>query len=117
MANPIWPVELPQIPIATDYGEKPEDQVARTKPDEGPLKKRRRTTIRIVEIPCSMEITSAQWETLLVFYYDTLGECMPFDWLHPRTGNLSTFGFKGPPELSVVAADHYKTNFTLEQIV
>ena len=98
MANPTWPVGLPQLIAVDGYGETPPDTTLRTGMDAGPAKVRRRSTAGIRPLSVQLDLDAAQVETLDGFYVATLqGGALAFDWVHPRTQAIATLRFVRPP--------------------
>ena len=98
MANPVWPVGLPQLTAVEGYGEAPPDTALRTNMDAGPAKVRRRSTAGIRPLSVQFDLDAAQVETLDAFYVATLqGGALSFDWVHPRTQAAATLRFVQPP--------------------
>lgn len=93
MANPTWPSTLP-APIADSsaaYGAP--SNVLETSMEAGAPKVRRRFTSAEVPFGCTMKLTQAQYATLEAFYYTTLKQVLPFDWVDLRTGAACTYRF------------------------
>jgi hypothetical protein len=104
MTNATWPASLPQDPLAQGFSEQAPNTVIRTTMEAGPPKMRRRFTAGIRNIECQLRLTSAQTDTLDLFFETTLaGGSLSFDWKHPRTGATVTFRFVEPPSYGAVA--------------
>lgn len=98
MANPVWPVSLPQDPLIDGYDERAPDVLARTEMDAGPDKVRRRFTAGVRPMRLTVALTRTQVQTLDDFHVTTLqGGALPFDWTHPRTLATVAFRFTEPP--------------------
>ena len=95
-----WPSTLPQRFLAADYSDTLPDNVIKTQMDSGPPKRRRKTTANIRIISGSMIMTTAQWNSLVTFFQDTLNETLPFNLPEPGNdeGGLLNVVFSGPPQ-------------------
>lgn len=104
MSNPVWPLSLPQRPLAQGFNEQVPNTLIRTQMEAGPPKVRRRFTAGIRTMDMQLRITPAQVDALDVFYDSTLqGGALPFDWVHPRTGVAATYRFVEPPSYATMA--------------
>lgn len=102
MANPTWPSTLPP-PLADSsaaYG--PPNNVIETSMEAGAPKVRRRFTAGETPFACTLKLSQAQHATLEAFYYTTLQQVLPFDWLDFRTGTVCTYRF---------TKDGYRSNY------
>lgn len=98
MANPTWPSTLP-LPVADgslQYAPIIEPVLA-TSMETGAPKYRRRMTYVPETCQATIEITGAQWTTLINFYNTTLSCTNPFDWKDFRTGGVATYVFTKRP--------------------
>jgi hypothetical protein len=112
---PTWPVSLPQTPLIAGYSEQPPDIIVETKMDAGPPKARRRFSAGIRPIKVKMLMTTAQVETLDVFYITTLaGGALTFDYTHPRTEASETYRI-GKLLYTHISNDFYDVSFELKQ--
>jgi hypothetical protein len=118
MANPLWPVDLPQDVFVDGYDEKFPNAVLRTDMDAGPPKQRRRFTAAVKPMTVVVGLTRDQVESLESFFEDTLGMgAISFDWVHPRTQADVTLRFVGgtPPEVKPEpGAARWQATLTLE---
>lgn len=97
MANPQWPVSLPQYVTESGFTEQIQDQTIESQMETGPAKIRRRFTKSLRRFQVSMQMTAAQVSTFENFWQTTCrGGSIPFDWLHPRTRVASTLRFRNP---------------------
>ena len=104
MSNPLWPPSLPQRPLVQGYSERAPETVIRTQTEAGPPKLRRRFTAGVRRFEMQLRLTSAQMDTLESFFDATVqGGALPFDWVHPRTGVITSFRFAEPPTYTPAA--------------
>ena len=117
----IWPLSLPQEPVANTvrFGPSP-DTVKRTPMSVGSKKRRRTTGGRR---PVTMEfapLTETQRDTFLAFFHDTLADgVLEFDMPDPVTGNVRSWKFGEPgSEYSMgpqgQSRNHYRVSVSLE---
>jgi hypothetical protein len=95
----VWPAALPTR-MAQNPGaiEQPPDLVLETQMDVGLPKARRRYTAGFRLVQGSLILTRAQRATLDDFYINVLqGGALPFDWIHPITGEPATLRFMPQP--------------------
>lgn len=98
MTNAVWPVSLPQRPLAQGFSERAPETVIRTPMEAGPPKVRRRFTAGVRQFGLQVRLTPDQVDTLDGFFETTLqGGALPFDWTQPRTGAAVTYRFAEPP--------------------
>jgi len=98
MTNSVWPVSLPQEPLAQGFSEQAPSTVIRSQMEAGPPKVRRRFTAGVRNIECQLRLTPAQVDTLDSFFDTTVaGGSLSFDWKHPRSGAAVTLRFVEPP--------------------
>lgn len=96
-----WPTSL--VINRSNFTEKSPDRVLRTQMDTGIAKLRRRSSVVTYPVTLTLFLTDTEVQTLFDFYeeYDAL----PFDFTHPRTGDIVTARFTSPPQ--------YKSNETM----
>lgn len=117
MANPVWPVSLPDAPLAEGYQENPVNNNITTQMETGPAKKRRRYTEPIFNFICGLVLTSDEVDILETFYFTTLeGGTLEFDWKHPRTRIAATLRFKTPYTVSAIDPNNFSVNMSLERL-
>ena len=116
MSYPVWPVSLPQTPLAEGYSEAIADNVIRSKMETGPAKMRLRSTVSNESLTCAMHITRAQWATVRVFYLTTLAVVLPFSWTHPSTGASANFRFVSPPTIAPAGGGFVTLTLALEVV-
>ena len=93
MPNPTWPATLPPPQADTSAAYGAPGNVLESSMDAGPPKVRRRYTGAELLFGCTLKLTQAQHATLEQFYYTTLQQVLPFDWLDFRTGAPATYRF------------------------
>jgi hypothetical protein len=84
--------------------------------DSGPKYMRRIFTATPTQFNISMTLTSAEVDTLLVFYQTTAKQgTVPFEWKHPRTQATVDMRFLGDqPSYGHAGAEEFQTSFTVE---
>lgn len=117
MANPTWPVSLPQEPdLAGGYSETPQDLTVRSTPSVGPSISRARATAGVNVISMTMIFTPAQLVIYKTFRKTTLSEgSLPFDWVHPITQVEETFVHLNAPAERAIGGGNFSLNIILEQ--
>lgn len=100
MANPIYPVDLPQFVQLDGYDETLPFPVRRTQMQSGPAKQRREFTAAETPMKVATDImTAVQAATFEAWYIETLKHgSLEWDWVHPRTQDVTTFRFTGGPK-------------------
>lgn len=92
-----WPTTLP-APLSNTLKETPPDNALRSSMDKGPAKVRRRTTANVRPLSFEMACDTDQLNTLDDFYVnETFSGVDQFDYKHPRTGQIVSARFTGPP--------------------
>jgi hypothetical protein len=105
MSDPVWPLSLPQRPLAEGFHERAADTLVRTQMEAGPAKVRRRFTAGVRTMDLQLRLTGSQVETLDGFHDSTLaGGALAFDWVHPRTDLAIRCRFAEPPSYAPYAA-------------
>jgi hypothetical protein len=90
-----WPA-ITQYADVDNYQEAPERNLAEFQPEVGPPKRRRRTNVATVLYDFTVTMKSADYDTLIAFYRDTLLDgSLTFNRNLPRdpTGTQGTFEF------------------------
>ena len=106
MADPVWPVGLPQNPYALDGARYvPMDNQQRSQMDMGPQKVRRRFTAVAATFSFQMELTKAELAILTQFQEVTLQDTRRFQWIDFRTGLPCKYRFARRPGAQYVAGD------------
>ena len=113
-----FPSWIDQGVLQAGYGEAPETNVTTFKPDVGPPKLRRRTSISQDLIAFTMWLSSSDWQELLSFYRNVLLDgTQQFTWLHPRTQTAATFQFEGDaPKVARTFGITFEIGLTLRLI-
>ena len=103
----VWPPTLPQFQFS-GFDEISEPNVAEFEVDNGPLKKRRRSTKEKQYVRIMAELTGAEVAIFETFWSDTIAHGVTsFEWDHPRTDATAEFRFIQKPKWKqiVPAAD------------
>lgn len=113
-----WPPTLPQIP-AVGVGEESLPNFIESEVDQGPPKRRRRTSKGRKIQTVSLELTGAEYALLMTFYEDTLLDgSLTFDWTDAINDTATEFRFVNPPKITQWTAapdpDDRIYNITLE---
>jgi hypothetical protein len=117
MTTAVWPAGLPQRVLVNGYQERAPKIMSRTPMDAGIAKARRRFTAAPKLVDCQFRMTSAQVDTLMAFFNDTLaGGTLPFTWLHPRTQINATWRFLEEPIASPIDVNWFVVACKLEQL-
>jgi len=114
-AFPSW---ISQVVLQDAYGEAPETNQAAFKPEVGPPKLRRRSSISQDILSCKMWLNSSDWEDLEGFYRSTLLDgSQQFIWKHPRTGVAGVFQFEGDaPKVTGTFGTTFEVQFAIRLI-
>ena len=110
-----WPDTLPDTPLLDGYSETRQQEFLRSEMDAGPAKQRRRFSAATYYFNVSYVLDESQLDDLNYFYtIDLYGGSLPFDWIHPRTGDEVQARFMSPISFSVLSGQYYKLNLELE---
>lgn len=102
MTTPAWPVSVTEYALDGSMSEGPENNLAEFKPEVGPAKRRRRTSVATDLVAFDQLLTFTEWEALLDFYADDLQDgALTFTRHHPRDipGSTLEWQFMEPPKL------------------
>ena len=111
---PTWPASLPQAPLLGSLTITPEDIASSFQPDVGPPIIRMETTTAGENLKFSMAFREAQFDTLVTFWNDTLGNGQDaFDWTHPVEDTVESFRFIKPPRITQRTDDYLVTQIDL----
>lgn len=107
-----------QLVLQDSYGETPETNVTAFKPEVGPPKLRRRTSISQDLIGCKLWLLGTEWQALKDFYRNTLLDgTQQFSWIHPRTKGTGVFQFEGdPPKVTSTFGRTFEVQFVMRLI-
>jgi len=117
MANPVWPVGIPQEILQTSYAESPPDNVVKSQMAVGPPKMRRRSTSGERPFSGVINMTETQLETFDDFFRTTLKDgSLRFDRKHPRdmSGPDVECRFVRPPVYTSAGGSYYNVNVEIE---
>lgn len=85
MAIIVWPLSLPQSPIANGYKESMPSDIIRSDAEYGPAKVRRRGGSKPIVVSASYILSTEETEILDNFVYENIGGgAICFDWPRPR---------------------------------
>lgn len=111
----VWPMTLPQEPLAEGYRETPGDQTVRTQMETGRAKVRRRSSAAPVQIDMVFMMTKGQVGILESFFDQTLkGGALDFSFKHPRKGQEVQCRFLRPPVLVAQNGLYFRVGVELE---
>lgn len=117
MANPVWPVSLPQGAFINSWQEEPADGKVAFQVEVGPSKTRRRLSSPGRLIDHAILITTAQRATLFTFYETTIkGGSLEFDWVHPIDGVTQTWMFEEAPKFQPVSGTKWQATYKLRMM-
>ena len=113
---PSWPASLPQQLLQRGYRESLANNVIRTSVDAGPEKRRQRFTAAVRPLSGSMTMTSAQLDTLMIFYDEDIASgALAFDFKPPRDQtNTVSVVFRQPPSWTNLGGDTYAVTIQME---
>lgn len=95
-----WPSGLPQTPLLP-VRQRHLPNYVQFEPDNGPPRRRRRSTKRRIIQTVSIELTGAQCALLQTFYETTLADgTLSFDWTDAIQDTAAEFMFVEPPDLA-----------------
>lgn len=98
----VWPVGITQYALDGTLSEAAENNLAEFKPEVGPPKRRRRTSVATDILAFDQMLTFDEFDELKEFYSDTLKDgSLPFGRYHPRDigGTIYEWQFVEPPKL------------------
>jgi hypothetical protein len=115
MANPVWPVSLPQGAFINSWQEEPADGKVLFQVEVGPSKTRRRISKPGRLIDHSIIMTTTQRATLFTFYETTIkGGSLEFDWIHPIDGGAAvTWMFEEAPKFQPLSGKLWQATYKL----
>ena len=110
-----WPASLPQAFKLNTYQPARADNLLRTPVDVGPSKTRRRSLVASRVERGAMDMTRAQWATLVTFYDTTLsGGTLQYSMFDPLGGASREVKFNAPPEPSGSGAGRFVVALEIE---
>lgn len=111
----VWPVGLPQKINQSGFSNSFPDNTISKKMDTGPDKKRRRDVSAPEPVKGAITVNETEYSTLKTFYNVTLaGGSLPFDWVHPITGDSKEFTFNSPPSVTARSGEYYTVTLDME---
>ncbi len=119
MANPTWPVSLPQcIAFVDNFSEQPEDANVEFPVEVGQPKRRRRISSPTRLVDATIVISSTQRATLFDFYEDDCAKgAIYFDMPHPIDGgDPVAWGWMEPPATQLISGSHFTAQLKLRKI-
>ena len=113
-----WPDDLNQCVLSDGFSEEPERNVVAFRPEVGPPKERRRTSVSSDLVTMPGLVSFEEWELLKVFYRDTLSDgILEFSRTNPVTGESTNYKFTAAPRISQVLGDeHFKIDVRLRRM-
>lgn len=120
MANPVWPLTLPQdYFIGVSFQRR--SAFAQFTVDAGPAMRRRAFGNASTDVKIPMLFRQQQMVTFDDFYINTVRDgALEFDWIHPVTGAPASYRFNEYPSFSIALSaegDLYQTTLNLELTV
>ena len=113
----LWPIALPQIPLADGFEESADSVLLRTDMDAGPAKVRPRYTVEIKRYRKPLLLTTAQVATLETFFTETIGYgSESFEWINQRTGDAATLRITNRPAYTNEGHGLWRTTLELEHM-
>lgn len=110
-----WPISLQSKLNEDSFGLNPGDTTIRSDMDVGPAKVRRRMTKATDTLTCSIDVTTGEYSTFMLFYDTTLnGGVNRFDFDHPITGVPTEFRFAGPPQIRSIGGGNFRVSMAWE---
>lgn len=92
-----WPNTLPQVPLAENYQEQPQNAVLRSSMDAGAPKQRARFTAAATHVQLAWRLTDSQLDDFQDFWDSDLAHgALVFQFPHPRTGTTVDARFMEP---------------------
>lgn len=103
-----WPNDVNQGVERDGYQEAPERNVAQFQVEVGGPKERPRMSIAMDAFSFGNWYTSAEWDSLLAFYRNTLSQgTQPFTREHPRTKANAKFKWMAEPKITQARGVEY----------
>lgn len=110
-----WPTYINSIALVDGYSEEPQTNVVEFKPDIGPSKSRRRSSLANDIVNFEQIYSADEYDDLLNFFRRTLADgSLPFTMVHPRTLQTATWRFVTPLKISeFIPNSEYRVQFSL----
>lgn len=113
-----WPVGMPFYAERGSFNEVPESNRSEFKPDVGQAKRRRRSSIATRLLTFTMLLSNAQYESLMTYYTDTLGDGSdnvgPV--AHPISGATMNFQFVTEPSIADYGYDKNRVTMSIRKL-
>ncbi len=115
MPDILWPTSLPDKVQSDSFSLNIGETVVKSDIDIGPQKVRRRFTKQIDNISATMQMTSAQYQTLLDFFrVDLNGGTSQFVFNHPISGASTYMRFMSPPVFRAIGGVMFEVTLNWE---
>jgi hypothetical protein len=112
-----WPLTVNNKVYESGFSVQPERNVAEFKPEVGPAKARRRTSVATDLVTYPIEIVKEEWAVLLAFYRDDLADgALPFLFVDPLTGETAAYQFVDPPKLGNPRGPYFDVALQLRRL-
>jgi hypothetical protein len=118
MANPVWPVSLPQSAFVDNFQESVEDAQVEFTVEAGPPKRRRLVSSPSRMVDHNLVLTTTQRAALLTFYETTCKKgTLIFDMVHPIDGGAAVqWQFREPPTFQLISGTHFTAALRLRKM-
>jgi hypothetical protein len=114
MANPVWPVALPQSAFVGQWSEVPGQANVEFSVEVGPPKRRRRISSAGRLIDHTIVLSTTQRAALLTFYeVTTKSGSLSFDWVHPIDGGTKVWRFEAEPSFNLLSGNKFQASLKL----
>ena len=119
MAIATWPSGIPQLFQPDQFRFKPRPGTIRSKPDIGPIRPRRRSTILLYDVGGTILLNDSQRLVFLDWYdVQLFGGVHDFNWTHPLDQTQAVvMTFTEDPEITLIGSLQYVLNVELEMQV
>lgn len=116
MTDPIWPSDLPQVPLADGYSVTPGDNTITFETEVGVSQTRRRATNKPQVITANYLMTATELTAWNEFYYDELSNgSLWFQWPNPILLENKRARIQGVPQILPIAGGmRWRVNLQLQ---
>lgn len=112
-----WPLTLPQRPLARGNSGKQRSTTIRTPNATGPDKVRRRSSLKLSDVPPKYVLTLVQLNILRDFFDDDCeGGSLSFNWPFPPNYTSAEVRFKDEYTWNQIGRDSYSVTLEIEEI-